>query len=89
MFASRIGGPLVERDRGDRAGGVAADAGQRLQRVDVARKLAGVFGDDFFARRVQLPRAAVVAETFPQSQHLLFVGGGERVNVGKRRDEPL
>ena len=55
--------------------------------VDVARKLAGVFGGDFLRGGVQLPRTAIVAEAFPQPQHLSLVGRGERVHIRKRRDE--
>ena len=81
VLASRIGGPLVERDRRDRPGRVAADAGQRLQFVDALRKLAAVLGDDLLGRRVQLPSAAVVAQAFPQPQHFCFVGRRQPAHV--------
>ena len=49
---------------------------------------AAMFGDDLLRGRVKLPRTAVVAEAFPQSQHLLLVGRRQPRDVRKRADEP-
>ena len=91
--ANRVGfqdrRPLVEGDRGDRAGRVAADAGKRHQLVDGLWELAVELGDDHLCRRVQLPCAAVVAEAFPQPQHVLFVGGGQSADIRQCDNEPL
>ena len=51
-----------------RGGGVSADAGQRERLFERSREIFRVARDDFCAARVQIPRAAVVAEAGPQFQ---------------------
>src|SRR5262249_10573638 len=56
---------------------------------DIARKFAAVFGNDLFGGRMKLPRAAVVAQAFPETQHFGFFGGSKFVDGRKRGHEPL
>ena len=57
--------------REDRAGRRAADAGQRVQRVEVRRQLAAVLGDDDARRAPEIARARVVAEPGPEREHVV------------------
>ena len=60
----------VERERRHRARRVPAHAGQRGDLFQFARKLAAVFVADDLRGAVQIPRAGVVAESFPRAQHV-------------------
>ena len=67
--ADRIGlqdrPPLVESDGEHRASRIAADARQPQDGVGIGGKTAAMLGDDPAGGRVQLPRAAVVAQSLP------------------------
>ncbi len=76
MLASRIGA-AAEGDRSDCPGCVTADAGQLHQGFDFLWQLTLMLGDEQPRGCMKLPGAAVVAEAFPQPQHLLLVGCGE------------
>ena len=52
-----------ERDAGDGGGGVIANARQRAQALEIARKSAHV--DDLLRRAPQIPRARIVAQAAP------------------------
>ena len=71
---------LVERDGGDRGGGVGADAGQRPQPLRVARKVAAGRHDGAGAG-VQVACARVIAEAGPLLHHRRFRRRGERPHV--------
>src|SRR4051812_37755740 len=43
---------------------------------------------NFFRGGVELPRSAVVAKAFPQTQYFNLARGGETVDIGKHRNEP-
>src|SRR5262245_41796588 len=47
-----------------------------------------MFGDHQPRRLMQLPSPAIVAKPFPEPQHLLLRGGGERGDRRKRLKEP-
>ncbi len=66
---------------------VAADAGQRADGLDFARKLAAVLGDNLLRRGVQLPRTAVIAEPFPLAEDGLFLGRRQSRNRRKSGQE--
>ena len=78
---------LAERDRGDRGGGIGADAGQLAQprlAVGKARRagdLAGA-GD-------QVAGARIIAEPRPGGQDFGVLGGGQRLDRRPARDEAL
>ena len=65
---------LVEGDAANRAGGIAADAGQRQNLLELFRKLPTVFFHDDLRGFLQIADAGVIAETFP-----------ELVDLGRRR----
>ncbi len=48
-----------------------------------------MLADDLPRGRVQVPRAAVIAEPFPQPQDVVLVGGGQGGQRGKASQEPL
>src|SRR6184192_3904309 len=56
----------ARREARDRARGVPADAGERIETIDVARQAATRGTRD----AVQVPRTAVVAEAAPRVQHV-------------------
>jgi hypothetical protein len=73
--------PAAERE--DRAGGRAADAGQRRQRGEVAWEHAAVLvADDLLRGAMQVAGPGVVAEPRPQVQHLVDRRVGERTTSG-------
>ncbi len=61
-IAVEDGAPFAEGKSGNRGGGGAADAGQRENRVDVARKVSAMLIDDLPCRRMQVTRPAVIAK---------------------------
>ena len=89
MFASRIGGGPVEGDRNNGPGRVAAHARQAAKLGDVARKPAAMALDDQPGRLVKLPRAAVIAQSFPQPQHFFNSRGGQGLDIGQRAKKTL
>jgi hypothetical protein len=81
---------LAEGQRADRRRGVGADAGQRAQRLRLARHAPGVLRHDPARRRVQVARARVAAKPAPVAEHLLLDRhGGDRGGVREARDESL
>ena len=74
-------------DRPQRARGVGPDARQGAQRRFVAWQLAAMALDDGPGAGVQRAGAAVVAKPLPGMQNLAYVRGGERMEVGKARQE--
>ncbi len=79
----------AEGDAGDRRGGVAADAGQRLELFVGAREDAAVFGDDAAGGLLHLARAAVVSQAAPTFQQLGFGGLGQCLDRRKTFQETL
>src|SRR5690606_33185501 len=69
--AIQHGGWLVERYRGDGSGGVAADAFKFHQVGGGCRETAVPLLNHHFCRHVQIAGAAVVAQAFPQLQHVV------------------
>src|SRR6185295_3912606 len=82
-------GALAERERGDRRGGRAADAGQRRELFARARELGPVLGDDRLCGAVEHACPAVVAEPAPEREHVVERRGGERADIGEAGDEAL
>ncbi len=72
-IAIKNGRGLIERDAANGAGGVAADAGQREDLVEVGGELAAMLRDELLRGALQVADAGVVAEAFPE-----FVQLGER-----------
>ncbi len=70
----------VKGEAGDGARRVTSDAGQGHQSLDGARPLAVPFVDDDLRRLVQIARSSVIAESFPQLQHIAQRRGSEIVN---------
>jgi len=64
---------LIEGDAADRSGGVAADAGQRQNLLELFRKFPAVFIHDELRGLLQIADARVIAESFPE-----FVDFGRR-----------
>ena len=81
--------PLVEGDGEDRPRRVAANARQSLDRLGIAGEAAVVVGDDLPGGLVELPRAAIVAQSFPKPQDLLLIGLRQRANRGQGGQKPL
>ena len=77
----------VEGDRGDGAGGVAADPRQAQQAGNRPRKLRGVIRHHRLRRSMQLPGTAIVAEALPVLEHVGLAGGGELADGRKPRHE--
>ena len=69
---------LVERLRQHGVAGVLAEAGQTANEDRIGRKLAVVFGGKDARAAMQIAGTAIVAESRPEMQHLLFGRGGER-----------
>ena len=78
----------IERDRGDRRGGVVADAGQRAQRVDVFGKFRAVPLDHGLRAGMQIAGARVIAKPRPGAQHIFEVGRRQRLDRRPARQEP-
>ena len=68
----------IEGDRGDRRGGVVADARQRTQRRQIGWKLSAMVLHDRAGASVQITRPRVIAEPGPDPQHVIEAGCGER-----------
>ena len=73
---------FAERDRGDRARGVIADAGQRPQRRGGSRECAA--GGDPAGAGDQVAGPRVIAEPGPFREHVLVARGGNASMVGQR-----
>jgi len=78
----------AEGDARDRRRGVAADARQRQQAVEGARK-AGTGRRDLLCRGMELPRPPVVAEAGPESEHVVQGRRGQRFHGRKAVQEAL
>ena len=76
--------PGVEGDREDGPRRVAANARQAADDRRVAGKAAAVLGHDDPRRPMELPRAAVIAQPFPQTQYLVLIGPRSASIVGNR-----
>src|SRR5690606_23494754 len=76
---------LAERDAGDGAGSVFADAGQFAERGGGAGHVALKLLADELRGAVQVAGARVVAEPGPGGEHVVLRRGGEPLEVG----EPL
>ena len=74
-------GALIERDRGDRGGGVGADAGQGAQLGLGGGEKAVMLGRDLARAGDQVARAGIIAKPRPGGHHLALVGGGERLDT--------
>ena len=57
--------------------------------VYIVREIAAVFSNNFLGRRMQLPRTAIVAKSFPQPQHVGFIRGRQRMDIGERANEAI
>ena len=80
---------LVKGKRGDRPGGIVADAAQRAQLLRRFGKLAAEALDDLLRRFFQIARAGVVAKPLPELHQLIVVDLGERGDIGKGGQKPL
>ena len=74
---------LCESDAGDGAGGVASDAGEGEDIIEAAWEGGGMFFADEASGFLEIARAGVVTETFPEFEDVLFVGDGERGDGGE------
>ena len=81
------GGGRAEGQAGDRRGGVGPDAGQFPP--GLGRTRGGGQGDDRPGQPVKVAGAGVVAEAFPELEHLRLGRGGERGEIGQRGHPPL
>ena len=81
--------PLAERDRGDRARGVRADAGHLAELCRAPRELAAEPRVDRLRSGVQVARARVVAEAGPRGEHVVERRAGERPHRREPRHPPL
>lgn len=82
------GDGLIEGKAGNRADGVAANAGEFREGGGIGGEVATVFGDDLLRGGVEISRAGVVAEALPDGEHFGLGRGGERGEIGKA-SEPL
>jgi len=82
------GRAAIEGDGDNRAGRIAADAGQLLQLRDLLRELAAVARDKLLGRGVELASTPIVTQPLPQAEHLPLVGCGKGMHVGQCADEP-
>ena len=76
-------GGKVEGNGSNRAGGVAPDAWQRAQGVQVRGQLAAVLLAEQPGALVQVARAAVIAQPFPGLQHVLLRSRRQAFQVRK------
>lgn len=72
---------LVEGDAANRAGGVAANARQGENIVEVSGEISAVFRDNNLGGALQIADTGVVAETFPEFVEF----GGRRAGGGLNR----
>ena len=86
---SRIGDAVAPGLRQDRAGGAAADAGQRDQRIEVARQVAAVALHAQLRGGVQVAGAGVVAQPRPQREHVVAAARAPAPAGRAARDEAL
>src|SRR4051812_3415466 len=77
------GQALIEPDREYGPRRVAANAGERADFFHLRWKLAPVPGDNETRSRMQLSGPAIVAQPFPQPQHVLLLGSGEQADAGE------
>ena len=82
--------PLAARERGDRGRGRAPDAraGRRVRR-SASGTAPPNRATTSRAARMQVASARVVAEPAPEREHVVHVGGGERGDRRKAREEAL
>ena len=78
----------VERDRGDRGGGIGADAGKRAQSFLALGKPAAMLRDQHPCAFVEVAGPGVVAEPLPLVQHVIELRFGESRERGPSGDEP-
>jgi len=79
------GHPLAEGDARHRGGGVAADPRQLAEAGRSAREAAA--GDNPVGGGVELAGTPVVAEPRPEAEHLVDLGGGERLDGREAGEE--
>src|SRR5262249_33150072 len=79
----------LEGLRQDSADRVTSEARQGCRSNRVSRESAVMHLDDLSCGAVQVARAAVIAETFPESKHVLQSGGGQVSKRWKSREEAL
>lgn len=80
------GGGLVERDRGDRSGGIVADSGQRAQLGLGARKGAAMRCDHRASASDEIARPGIIAEPRPCCHDVSLVRPGQTGEIGPARD---
>ena len=85
--AVQDGRALAETERGNRRGRRAANAGQGGQHGSPCRKLSAKVGHHLPRTAVQQARAAVVAQTAPQGQYLVFAGVRQSGDIAKALQE--
>ena len=71
---------LMEGDAGNRAGGVAADAGKREDVIEVLGKPAVVLRDDLLRGSLKIADPLVIAESFPELVQFGFGRAGESLD---------
>src|SRR6185437_3568230 len=81
--------PLAARECRDRRGGGAADARQRGEIVEAARKPAAETIAHLASGAMQVAPPGVIAEPAPEREHLVEVRGGEIGNRRPAREEAL
>ncbi len=79
---------LTESHRGNGSGGIATHARQKRQIGSGAGHLPTSF-PDLSGGAPQIARPAVIAQTFPERQNLLFAGGSQRFQGGEARHPAL
>ena len=61
------------------------DAGQRAQLLQIGRQFAAMLRNNQFCRLLQRTRAAVIPQSLPRLEQLLFRRVGQRIHVGIAR----
>ena len=74
---------LVESDAANRPGGVPANAGKGEDVLESLWERSVVLAHDRFGRPLKIARPLVVAETFPEFQDVVGIGGSQRRDVRK------
>ena len=78
-----------EREAGDRACRVRADAGQGAELRGIFGQIASVPRHHLAGRQVETPGSRVVSHSLPGLENLVEAGGGERRKGGEAVEEPL
>jgi len=74
---------LVEREGGDRAGGITSNPGKSLDRIQSARKPATMFFHHGDGSRTEITCARVIAEALPGVKDLLFGSSRQGGEIGE------